>query len=129
MKKENGRQHFRVGIDEKNILHIEEQNQITAASADDLRKELDRVLADRSPARLILDLTGTGASIDISTRLKLVDAIRRISPKVVAVFGQSKLTGLLAAFLFKMSGIKNIRFFSTKNEATSWIEHAEVSLK
>lgn len=121
-----GREHIQVSVDERGILHIDEQRRMTEASVAMMRAKLEAILASgQRPNLVMLDLTGVELSFIIPLRGKVAESAALIDPRRIAVVSSSRLMWVIVSFIMNLSGTKEatqaVQIFRSREEAEKWL--------
>ena len=113
---------FNMYIDDSGIINIIEQNHPTEGSSLEMKKKFFEIVKDLPKSRKVLvDLEHANIP-PVKARKHIVEMFKSPKVGVVAMFGVSTPIRVLAGFLMHNARQKKSKFFSTKEEALTWLE-------
>ncbi len=122
VKKQN-RKKAKINLNKDGILVYIEQ--VPALSEEDAIENKEKVLAIakdmKKPKRLLLDLT----DIEMPTsraRKHLAEMTKKTNWDKLGIFGVNIAIRTMAKFILSAAGLKNFKFFDTRDEALKWLK-------
>ena len=104
-----------------NILYIEAVGEQTDEFADVIRTQYKRIYSlFPGKVKQLVNLNKSGKSSPAAREMYREMGKDELTEKV-AVYGAHPVARVLAAFVIGVSGIKNTRFFYTKEDALAWL--------
>jgi hypothetical protein len=117
----------RVFIDSDNILNWIAENPTGDVEGTTLSVDvLSNLLDEHGPISILVDLTKADRPNTLQRQI-ILNGIQsnRHTIKKIAIFGESPLMKAVAYFIINASGYEQMKFFTSRNKATSWLKEAE----
>lgn len=116
----------KVSVDVGNILHLEEQSEMTVESVKNVIEETRKIKALSNPTRGLIDVRGVNLTKAVSLRPYLQELIKVTNLEKAAIFTDNRLLWIFTTFMYNAIGRKNpnniVRFFLSEDEAVKWLK-------
>ena len=122
------REKYHIYLDKDNIIHYEEQNQITSASLKAAEMELAKIInSPEHPTGVLLDVRSCDLKRAFTIRKQLLESAKKaVKIKKIAIYSDNKLLWILANFLYSAAGRKDVKqlvvFFNSEEKALEWLK-------
>ncbi len=117
----------RVFVDSDNILNWIPGNQTGDVEGTSMSVNvLSELLEERSPSCVLVDLSRAQRPNTLQRQI-IINGLQsnRHNIQKIALFGESPLMKAVSYFIINTSGYENMKFFSSRNKAVTWLKEGE----
>jgi len=116
---------------EKEIVNVELIKSLSEKDIEELFKKIGEILKNLSgKTKILVTITKDYYSTVPSSQLrkemvkKTINLIRAIGIPKTAIFGGNVMTNTMVSFILAAAKIKNVKFFSKKEQALKWLNQS-----
>jgi anti-anti-sigma regulatory factor len=113
---------FSVTVDKDGIVRLQEQQKPTAESTAAMTRDFLAAAKERASTKAVVDLTAVSGVPPSGARKNIADMFKKSGLEKIAIFGTSTPIRVVAGFIMKASGLQNVKFFHTEEEAMVWLK-------
>jgi anti-anti-sigma regulatory factor len=112
---------FAIHIDENNSICIKEQSIPTVESSEEMVLELHKFIEKHGSKTALIDLSSVSTLPSSAVRKNISNMLKTSGLQKIAIFGPSLPVRIVARFIIGATGLHNIKFFQTEENAHEWL--------